>query len=116
MLRAWKVEARIPSRHSALMPSASISMGKLTVRSKRPLRRSRRWMLPCSSTCTFLVPAMRMVLPLASMRRSAFCTPGTSVMITTSSPLRNTFKGGYEPPPLGPASSQSLERSSSRAC
>jgi hypothetical protein len=38
--------------------------------------------------------AMRMVLPLASMRRSDLRTPGTSMTSTMSSPLRKTFIGG----------------------
>ena len=43
---------------------------------------------------TVFLPAMRMVLSLTSMRKSAFATPGTSVMMMMSSPLRNTLSGG----------------------
>ena len=41
-----------------------------------------------------LGPESRRVRPFTCKSRSDFLTPGTSVMMTKSSPLRNTFSGG----------------------
>jgi hypothetical protein len=74
--------------------SASTSTGTVTARSKVPALRSRRCRLARSPYWTALVPAMRIVLPLTWISRSSLRTPGTSVMMTMSSPLRNTLSNG----------------------
>ena len=75
------------------MRSASISIGKV-VRGQT-LRRDAR--LKCHARLVVLAHALEPAMDgiaFGSMLRSAFCTPGTSVMMMMSSPLRNTLGGG----------------------
>jgi hypothetical protein len=74
--------------------SFRIDLDRYTPRSNRPEDRSLRCKAAFSGKATDFAPDSLSVLPFTCTSMSDFLTPGISVMMMKSSPLRNTFIGG----------------------